>query len=304
MTIELVWPKDVELTTLLDELRNLSWAAAKVLKAYARGEEPPYGFPKYLTVEQGGDGPVSAADLAVNELLISGLKTKFPSVRWDILSEETSKEKSFTNNQLKQDWNWILDPLDGTKDFLQGSENYAVHLALVFKKRPKIGIVLIPERDELWFGIIGSGAWCENHNGVKKDISFSNRKEISKLILVSSRNHQDLRLENLIQKMDLGEKKKIGSVGCKVASILRGESDFYISLSGKTAPKDWDMAAPQAIIEAAGGDFTHADLRPLEYQKSDYSQRGCLIASHGKSHQDICKKIMRFLAEVEPGYNV
>ncbi len=304
MSIELVLPKDVELTTLLDELRNLSWAAAEVLKAYARGNEPPYGFPKYLTVEEGGDGPVSAADLAVNELLLSGLKAKFPLASWDILSEETSKEKSFKNSQLKQDWNWILDPLDGTKDFLQGSQNYAVHLALAFKKRPKIGIVLIPERDELWFGIIGSGSWCENRSGERKDISFSNREEISKLTLVSSRNHHDLRLQDLIKTMDFGETKKIGSVGCKVASILRGESDVYISLSGKTAPKDWDMAAPQAILEAAGGYFTHADGRPLDYQTSDYSQRGCLIASHGKTHQLICNKAMKFFSELEPDYKV
>ena len=304
MSSELVLPKDVELTTLIDELRNLSWAAAKVLKAYARGKQPPYGFPKYLTVEQGGDGPVSAADLAVNELLISGLRDKFPSVRWDILSEETAKEQSFKNTQLKQDWNWILDPLDGTKDFLQGSENYAVHLALVYKKKPKIGIVLIPERDELWFGVIGSGSWCENQNGGRNDISFSNRNEITKLILVSSRNHQELRLQNLIQRMDFSETKKIGSVGCKVASILRGESDVYISISGKTSPKDWDMAAPQAIIEAAGGEFTHADKKPLNYQTSDYSQSGCLIASHGKSREKICKKAMRFFSELEPDYKV
>ena len=96
--------------------------------------------------------------------------------------------------------------------------------------------------------------------------------------------------------MDFGEVKKMGSVGCKVASILRGESDVYISLSGKTSPKDWDMAAPQAIIEAAGGEFTHADVRPLTYQKPDYSQRGCLIASHGKCHKQICKKSMEYLA--------
>ena len=304
MSSELVLPKDVELTTLLDELRKLSWAAADVLKAYARGDAPPYGFPKYLNVEQGGDGPVSAADLAVNELLVSGLKAKFPSARWDILSEETAKEKSFKNSQLKEDWKWILDPLDGTKDFLQGSQNYAVHLALVFKKIPKLGIVLIPERDELWFGIIGNGSWCENSNGARKNISFSDREEIPKLILVSSRNHQDLRLQNLIQKMNFSETKKIGSVGCKVAAILRGESDVYISLSGKTSPKDWDMAAPHVILEAAGGDFTHADGRPLNYQKSDYSQRGCLIASHGKSHQDICKKAMIFFSEIEPDYKV
>ena len=62
MPIDRLVPDDVELTTLLDELRKLSWAAADVLIAYARGQEPPYGFPKYLTVEEGGDGPVSAAD--------------------------------------------------------------------------------------------------------------------------------------------------------------------------------------------------------------------------------------------------
>ena len=62
MSIDLVVPEGVELTTLLDELRKLSWAAADVLMAYARGEEPPYGFPKTLTIEEGGDGPVSAAD--------------------------------------------------------------------------------------------------------------------------------------------------------------------------------------------------------------------------------------------------
>ena len=74
MSIDLVVPEEVELKTLLYELKKLSWAAADVLMAYARGQEPPYGFQKSLTVEEGGDGPVSAADMAVNSLLISGLK--------------------------------------------------------------------------------------------------------------------------------------------------------------------------------------------------------------------------------------
>ena len=86
MLIDLVVPEDVELTTLLDELRKLSWAAADVLMAYARGKEPPYGFPKSLKVEECGDGPVSAADMAVNELLISGLKDNLTYKEWDILS--------------------------------------------------------------------------------------------------------------------------------------------------------------------------------------------------------------------------
>ncbi|MBW3042429.1 3'(2'),5'-bisphosphate nucleotidase CysQ [Prochlorococcus marinus] len=304
MSIDLVVPENVELTTLLDELRKLSWAAADVLMAYARGQEPPYGFPKSLTIEEGGDGPVSAADMAVNELLISGLKDNFTFQDWDILSEETTKEKTFHRTNYKKDWCWILDPLDGTKDFLQGSENYAVHIALAHKKKPKIGLVLIPERNELWVGIIGSGAWCENRNGFKKDISFSERLDISELVLVSSKNHQQSTLLNLLSTLSFSKTKRIGSVGCKVASILRGESDVYISLSGKTAPKDWDMAAPHALIEAAGGMFSHADGANLIYQKSDYSQSGCLIASHGKSHLNICKKAMKFFSKEEPKFKV
>ena len=304
MSIDLFVPEDVELTTLLDELRKLSWAAADVLMAYARGQEPPYGFPKALTVEEGGDGPVSAADMAVNELLISGLKDNLTYKEWDILSEENSKEKKLQASHLKQDWCWILDPLDGTKDFLQGSENYAVHISLAYKQKPKIGVVLIPEKNELWFGIIGIGAWSENPDGHKKHIAFSERREISELILVSSKNHQQLTLQNLLSTFSFAETKKIGSVGCKVASILRGEADVYISLSGKTSPKDWDMAAPDALISAAGGMFSHADGTKLIYKNATFSQSGCLIASHGVSHQKICNKVMDFFSLENPEYIV
>ena len=304
MSNESYLPEGVELATLLDELRKVSWAAADVLMAYARGQEPPYGFPKSLTVEEGGDGPVSAADMAVNELLISGLKDNLSYKDWDILSEETSKEKNFQQDNYKKDWCWILDPLDGTKDFLQGSENYAVHIALAYKQKPKIGVVLIPERNELWFGIIGSGAWYENRDGYKKEISFSERIDISELILVSSKNHQQSKLLKLLSSLSFAGTKRIGSVGCKVASILRGEADVYISLSGKTSPKDWDMAAPHALIEAAGGKFSHADGTNLIYQNPNLYQSGCLIASHGKTHQKICQKAMDFFSQKEPEYKV
>ncbi len=304
MSKELVVPENVELSTLLDELRKLSWASADVLKAYARGEQPPYGFPKCLTVEEGGDGPVSAADMAVNELLLAGLNGSFFCGDWDILSEETSKEIASQNTKYEKDWCWILDPLDGTKDFLQGSENYAVHLALVHKKRPTLGMVLIPERNELWFGIIGSGSWCEDRKGNKKLFSFSERRNISDLILVSSKNHHESILQNVLANMQFGSIKKIGSVGCKVASILRGESDVYISLSGKTSPKDWDMAAPHALIQAAGGNFTHANGKNLTYQNPNFAQSGCLIASHGKCHKEICDNLMEYFSLKLPKYEV
>ena len=304
MSFDHVVPDSVELATLLDELRKLSWAAADVLMAYARGEKPPYGYPKALTVEEGGDGPVTAADLAVNDLLMSKLKCDLTFNEWDILSEETCKGRKFQVNNYKKDWCWILDPLDGTKDFLQGSENYAVHLALVYKKVPKIGLVLIPERNELWFGIIGVGAWSENRMGTKKPSCFSGRENLSDLILVSSKNHHQLMLQNLLASLSFAKTNKMGSVGCKIASILRGESDIYISLSGKTSPKDWDMAAPHALIEAAGGFFTHADGSSLNYLNQDFSQPGCLVASYGKSQEKIYHKLMAFFDKEEPEYIV
>jgi len=111
-------------------------------------------------------------------------------------------------------------------------------------------------------------------------------------------------MSNLLSSLCFAETKKIGSVGCKITSILRGESEVYISLSGKTSPKDWDMAAPHALIEAAGGMFTHADGSNLIYQNKNYSQSGCLIASHGINHKKLCQKTMEFFDKEEPKYFV
>ncbi|MFZ9754330.1 MAG: inositol monophosphatase family protein, partial [Cyanobium sp.] len=122
-------PAGIEEQALLGELRRLSWGAADILLAYGRGEQPPYGFPPALSVEEGGEGPVSAADLAVNQWLLEGLAAAFPDAPWTLLSEETAKEQLTPGQPLAAEWLWILDPLDGTKDFLQGTGEYAVHLA-------------------------------------------------------------------------------------------------------------------------------------------------------------------------------
>ena len=197
-----------------------------------------------------------------------------------------------------------MDPLDGTKDFLQGTGEYAVHLALVHQQRPVLGVVLVPERLELWIGVVGSGTWCENRSGEQTPVRFSERKVSNELILVASRSHRDQRLEQLITALELGDSKAVGSVGCKVATILRGETDLYISLSGKSAPKDWDMAAPEAVLLAAGGAFTHANGAELTYNTGDVRQAGCLIASHGKTHAALCEKTTRAMEMIDPGFQV
>ena len=299
-----VLPAGVDQEDLLAELRRLSWGSADILRAYARGEQPPHGFPEALSVDDGGEGPVSAADLAVNQWLLDGLSAAFPNAGWTLLSEETAKEQLTEGEALPAEWLWILDPLDGTKDFLQGTGEYAVHLALVRGQRPVLGVVLLPEADELWFGVVGQGAWCEDRQGQRSPVRFSERTELSDLILVASRSHRDDRLEQLITALGLGGSKAVGSVGCKVATILRGETDLYVSLSGCSAPKDWDMAAPEAVLLAAGGRFTHADSSALTYNTGDVRQAGCLIASHGKAHVALGERATRAMAEIDPGFQV
>ena len=304
MSNSAILPAGVSKEALLTELRRLSWGAADILRAYARGEQPPHGFSKALSVDNGGEGPVSAADLAVNQWLLEGLSGAFPDAGWTLLSEETAKEQLTEGEPLPAEWLWILDPLDGTKDFLQGTGEYAVHLALVRGNRPVLGVVLLPEADELWIGLVGDGAWCEDREATRSPVRFSQREELSDLLLVASRSHRDDRLEKLIGELQLGGSKAVGSVGCKVATILRGETDLYISLSGRSAPKDWDMAAPEAVLLAAGGRFTHADLGDLTYNTGDVRQAGCLIASHGKAHVALGERATRAMAEIDPGFQV
>lgn len=299
------FPPGIEEKQLLADLRRLCWGAADILLAYGRGEQPPYGFPKALSVDEGGEGPVSAADLAVNQWLLDGLAQAYPDAGWTLLSEETAKEQLTAGEPLDAEWLWILDPLDGTKDFLQGTGEYAVHLALVHRGEAVLGVVLQPLLEDLWFGLVPEGrAWRENRAGEQQPAQLSSRQALSEMVLVASRNHRDQRLEQLLEALALGDTKAIGSVGGKVATILRGETDVYISLSGKSAPKDWDMAAPEAVLKAAGGAFTHADRAPLRYNTGDVRQAGCLIASHGVSHQELCEKAAAAMARIDPGFAV
>ena len=303
-------PAGLDQETLLGALRPLCWGAADILRAYARGEAPPHGFAPVLSVDDGGEGPVSAADLAVNQWLLEGLQAAFPQAPWGLLSEETAKEQLASGEPLPFDWLWILDPLDGTRDFLTGTGEYAVPLALVHQGQPVLGLVLLPELEELWIGMLPLAddqpgvAWCEDRRGLRTAARLSARASQADLVLVASRSHRDQRLEDLLTALAVGSSRAVGSVGGKVAAILRGEADLYVSLSGRTAPKDWDMAAPEAVLRAAGGAFSHADGQPLRYNTGDARQAGCLLASHGRLHAALCDQALEAMARIDPGFAV
>ena len=292
-------PSGVDINYLIDDLRAFSWEASETLLYYA-GILKNSNNKSNILKNDNYDDPITLADLKVNEIIIKNINEKYKNINWDILSEENVKSIPH-NSDMDFDWRWVLDPLDGTKDFIQGTGNYAMHLALNYKHKPYIGIVLIPEKDELWIAD-GEKVWCEKRDGSKSKPQSSKNKFLQEMVLVTSKNHRNQTLEKLIQKINFNKVLMMGSIGCKVTSIIRGESDIYICLSlpGKSAPKDWDLAAPEAILKAAGGAITDLENKELTYGKLNFDQGGIIVASNNiNSHKRICLEIKEIIKKYD-----
>ena len=290
-------PLGVDIDYLIDDLRVFSWEAADVLMFYSKKIKNE-NQNNLIIKNKFNDDPVTLADLKVNELIIYRIKEKYKDIKWGFLSEENFKI-NHNSCDLNADWLWVLDPLDGTKDFIQGTGHYAMHLSLNYKKNPYIGVVLIPEKNELWI-TNGERAWCENRDGNIKSFQMSQRNVLKKMILVTSVNHRNEKLSELIDKIKFKKIFPMGSIGCKIASIIRGESDIYISLSlpGKSAPKDWDFSAPVAILKAAGGEVTSIENNDLSFGINNLEHNGIIIASNKKEkHAELCSQVKKIVKD-------
>ena len=289
-------PFGVDINNLICDLRILSWEVADLLIYYSNLIRNPKEKAKIIQNKIPED-PVTLADLRVNEMIINRIKKNYKNIVWNILSEENVKDGS-NDFEAKSDWCWVLDPLDGTKDFIQGTGNYAMHLALNYKQKPLIGVVLIPEKNQLWISN-GRKSWCESRDGTYLKTNLSqNKRRINDMTIVTSKNHSNKTLKKVIEKLNFKDQIIMGSVGCKIASILRGESNIYICLSlpGKSSPKDWDFAAPEAILKTAGGSLTNLNNDELSYGGSNFEQGGIIVATSDKfSHNSICKEIMQII---------
>ena len=293
-------PPSVNISKLLDDLKNISWEASESLLKYEQIIKDKNNKSNLLKNNNIKD-PVTIADLEVNEIIINRINENYKNICWEILSEENVKVNSDSCN-FNEDFVWVLDPLDGTKDFIQGTGNYAMHLALNYKKYPHLGIVLIPDKDELWISN-NEIVWCENKIGDSKRPNLSNKSNLNEMIIVTSKNHKNHVLKNLIDRANFKEVVVMGSIGCKIASILRGESDIYICLSlpGESSPKDWDFAAPAATLKTAGGAITNINNEELTYGNLNFEQGGIIVASSNKnSHKRICLQIK----EIIKNYNL
>ncbi|MBE9050332.1 3'(2'),5'-bisphosphate nucleotidase CysQ [Nostocales cyanobacterium LEGE 11386] len=282
-----------DLQEILAIAREVGWGASDILRSYYHETTADFN----LEVQYKQNEPVTVADVTVSQFIVERLQAALGNEDFAYISEETYKSQL---SRKPPSWVWIIDPLDGTRDFIEKTGDYAIHIALVKETRPILAVVAVPEAEKLYFATKGGGTFVETRNGFVP-IQVSSGKHIEDLTVVVSRSHRHESLNYLLQNLPCQNQKAVGSVGCKIAAILEQQADIYVSLSGKSAPKDWDIAAPELILTEAGGKFTHFDGTLLHYNTDDINQWGGLLASNGQYHEVICKEAQRILAQLASG---
>ncbi|MFJ3482586.1 3'(2'),5'-bisphosphate nucleotidase CysQ [Pseudomonas sp. NPDC090202] len=196
------------------------------------------------------NSPVTAADLAAHEVLVAGLKTLDPTIH--ILSEEDANIPVDERRQWQR-W-WLVDPLDGTKEFISGSEEFTVNVALVENGQVVFGVVSMPTNNRCYFGGAGLGAWRSDDAGQAEPISVRNQPGAGEsFTVVASRRHSSPEQEKLLAGLSaaVGELQltNIGS-SLKFCLLAEGAADCYPRLAPTS---QWDTAAAQGVLEGAGG---------------------------------------------------
>lgn len=266
--------------------RQIGWGAGDILRKFYKGD--------IQDISDKEGSPVTKADIAANTYILEQFQTQLGTEDFGYLSEET-----YDGVQLEQPWVWIIDPLDGTRDFIDQTDEYAVHICLTNAGRPVISVVVVPEMEKLYFALKGHGTFVETRDGTVTQLHVSGRNQLEELYLVTSRTHRDQRFQNLLDRLPFKDRNYVGSVGYKIAHILEQKSDVYISLSGKSAAKDWDFAAPELILTEAGGKFTYFEGNEVLYNQGDVVKWGGIMASNGHCHEELCRRSLEILKELD-----
>jgi 3'(2'), 5'-bisphosphate nucleotidase len=232
-----------------------------------------------------GDEPVTLADRAASELIVAGLAAAFPTD--PIISEECPVPEG----ALAAHRHWFVDPIDGTKDFIRGSDGFSVMIGLVEGGRPVLGVVHQPTTGRTFF-TDGGAAWMDFEEA-RTRLVVSDVSDATAARLVASASHRSPDIDRVKAILGISDEHNIGSVGVKLALIAMGLRDLYINPQPKT--KAWDTCAPEAILVAAGGRLTDLFGAPIEYTGALGHPRG-LVASNGLVHDAVVAKIAPLFA--------
>jgi 3'(2'), 5'-bisphosphate nucleotidase len=235
----------VEVTALARE------AGRAILDVYASS---------FSVQEKEDRSPLTEADLRSEKLILAGLKRLAPEI--PVLSEESAQAPYAT----RRNWSrlWVVDPLDGTKEFVQRNGEFTVNIALVDSQRPVLGIVHAPALERSYYACEGVGAFRSDAQAAGRPIRVAKRGS-GPLRVVGSRSHRGSSLDAFLSRVGPHELVEVGS-SLKLCLVAEGQADVYPRL-GPTS--EWDTAAGQCVLEQAGGQVLKLDGEPLEYNREN-----------------------------------
>lgn len=229
--------------------------------------------------------PLTKADLISNKIICSSLKKIAPDI--PVLSEESSEIRYHERSKWKK--YWLVDPLDGTKEFIKKNGDFTTNIALISENRPILGVIHVPAKNETFWGSKGIGAYHLIGDSVsnKKKISVSQQKK-DNLRIVTSRSHPSRELKILLDKLGKFEVVSVGS-SLKFCLIAKGEADCYPRL-GPTC--EWDTAAGEIIAESAGAIIVDLENNQIKYnEKENFLNPYFLVSNNQKNQQMILSLI-------------
>jgi 3'(2'), 5'-bisphosphate nucleotidase len=247
-----------------------------------------YGGVLEIRDKTGNDDPVTQADYAANHVIMPALAREFPAD--GLLSEETTD----TARRLEKNRVWMIDPIDGTKGFIEGNGDFAVQIGLAVDGLPALGVVYQPVPDVMHWAARGAGAWVVRPEGTAR-LRVSDKSDPPKMRLAASRMHRGARMDRIVEAFGFTEEVRRGGVGIKIGLIVERQCDLYITLSSRT--HQWDTCAPEAILNEAGGRMTDLWGHAIDYNSRDVRNHDGLACTNGACHARVVRTLAPLLAE-------
>lgn len=247
------------------QVSNLLPAVIAISKAAGQAILTVYEDGAFNTTHKADDSPLTEADLASNRVIVSSLRHLTPDI--PVLSEESAQVAWAERQQWSQ--YWLIDPLDGTKEFLKRNGEFTVNIALIENGVPTLGVVYVPVFKCCYYGAIGHGAWKEMAGKASAITTVPMEKGQRNLRVVESRTHGSDALQAWLARLQPRfpqlELVSMGS-SLKICLVAEGMADLYPRLSPTS---EWDTAAAQAILEAAGGKLVDQQGEDYRYNRKE-----------------------------------
>ena len=204
--------------------------------------------------------PLTEADLAAHRVIEQGLRAMTPQIA--VLSEESA----VVPYAVRRGWQryWLVDPLDGTREFIKRNGEFTVNIALIEQGKPVLGVVFAPDQNLLYYACRGRGAYKAIDDGLTMPI-HARPLDLHRIIVAGSRSHADERLQGFLRNLSAPELISLGS-SLKICLVAEGKADVYPRL-GPTS--EWDTAAAQCVLEQAGGRLVDREGATLEYNSKE-----------------------------------